>query len=205
LPSQTSKEFIDTRGIEFIVACDVGNPLLGRNGAAAIFAPQKGANPEQVRQLEQGLAKLVERTSRADLAEAPGAGAAGGLGFGMMAFFDAKLVPGIEIVIEATHLRQRLMGCDLCITGEGRLDAQSLAGKTAVGVARLCKQMNIPCIAIAGSLGSGAEQSLAEGVASYFSICDRPQELSEAIARAPDLISSCAANIVRTWRINMRD
>jgi len=199
LPSPSPIEFIDTRGIEFIVACDVGNPLLGENGAAEIFGPQKGATPDQVKQLDQGLSKLVERSGRADLAEAAGAGAAGGLGFGMLAFFNAKLVPGIQIVIEAARLRERLKGCDLCITGEGKFDSQSLAGKTTIGVARLCKELNIPCIAIAGAVGPGSEQSLAEGVTSCFSICDRPMELAEAIGRAPDLISSCTANVLRVW------
>jgi glycerate kinase len=194
---RNKNQFLDTRGIEFIVACDVGNPLLGENGAAAIFAPQKGANAQQVAQLEQGLTELVRRTGRADLADPPGAGAAGGLGFGMMLFFGATLRPGIEIVIEATRLRARLKGADLCITGEGKLDAQSLAGKTTIGVAQVCKEMGIPCIAIAGSIGPGAEKSLDQGVIAYFSVCDGPIDLSEAIARAPELICATAANIIR--------
>src|SRR5262249_28289910 len=134
----------------------------------------------------------------------PGAGAAGGLGFGMMAFFGAALRPGIDIVIEATRLRERLAGADLCISGEGKFDAQSLAGKTTIGVARLCREMNIPCIAIAGAIGPGAAQSLEEGITSYFSICDAPMELSDAISRAPELIKSCATNVLRVYSESTR-
>ena len=99
---------LETRGIEFVVACDVGNPLLGDNGAARIFGPQKGATPAQVEELEDGLHKLVERTGCQEESESPGAGAAGGLGFGMLCFFGASLLPGIDIVIDATHFRERL-------------------------------------------------------------------------------------------------
>ncbi|MCC7351321.1 MAG: glycerate kinase [Phycisphaerales bacterium] len=186
--------------VEFIVACDVGNPLYGPDGAAPIFGPQKGATPEQVEYLDSALHKLAQRSGRPDLAMAPGAGAAGGLGFGMMAFFGATLRSGIEIVMEATRLRQRLDGADLCLTGEGRLDGQSAAGKTAVGVARLCKQMQIPCIAIAGSIGAGAEAVYDEGIDAYFSICDGPMSLDEAMANASTLLTSAAANVVRLHR-----
>ena len=183
--------------MECIVACDVGNPLLGENGAAAIFGPQKGATPEQVVQLEQGLCELVHKTHREDLADQPGAGAAGGSGFGMMAFFGATLRSGIEIVIDAVKLRQRLTGADLCITGEGKFDSQSLAGKTTIGVARFCKEMNIPCVIIAGAIGPGAGEAIEQGITAYFSLCDQPMNLEQAIASAPQLLSSTAANIIR--------
>src|SRR3954470_22857690 len=147
---------LDTRGIEFVVACDVGNPLLGPNGAARIFGPQKGATPEQIRTLESGLRALVERTGCHEKAEAPGAGAAGGLGFGMLVFFGATLKPGIDIVLDATKLKERLADADLCITGEGRLDSQTVQGKTVCGVSRACRENNVPCIALAGTIGEGA-------------------------------------------------
>src|SRR5207248_661995 len=150
--------------------------------------PQKGATHEQIEELEAGLRRLVERTGLQEIAAAPGAGAAGGLGFGMMAFFGATLRPGIDIVIEATRLRERLPGADLCITGEGKLDAQSLAGKTPLGVARLCRELNVPCIVLAGTIGQGAEPALEEGVTSYFSICDGPISLESAMTRAPELL-----------------
>ncbi len=185
-------------GVEFIVACDVANPLSGPNGAARIFGPQKGATPQQVDDLDRALSQLARRIRASDLAHTPGAGAAGGLGFGMLAFFGASLRSGIEIVMDASNFRERLARADLCITGEGRLDAQSLAGKTAVGVARMCKQLNVPCIALAGSIGAGADQAIEEGLRAYFSICDGPMNLETAIAEAPRLLATLASNVLRT-------
>ena len=188
-----------TDGIPILVACDVTNPLFGPNGAATIFGPQKGASPAQIHQLDQALQQLASRMNANDLAQTPGSGAAGGLGFGMLAFHGATLRPGIEIVIEATRLRERLRGVDLCITGEGSLDAQSAQGKTAIGIARLCRQLNIPCIALAGSIGDGAEETLREGLIAYFGICDRPMTLEHAMRNAPKLLASAAANLLRVF------
>jgi glycerate kinase len=190
---------LNTHGIEFTVACDVGNPLLGPDGAAPIFGPQKGATPEMVDQLEAGLAKLVERTGRQDLADRPGAGAAGGLGFGMMAFFSAIMRPGIQIVLDATNLRERLRGADLCITGEGKLDTQSLSGKTAIGVAQLCKELGVPCIALAGTVGDGIEDAPEHGLTAHFPIVKQPMNLETAIAKAGDLLELAAENVVRLF------
>jgi glycerate kinase len=200
LRSVESELPLQTHGIEFVVACDVGNPLLGPDGAAAVFGPQKGASPEQVAQLEEGLAKLVEKTGREDLVEAPGAGAAGGLGFGMMAFFGATLRPGIDIVIDALKLRDRLKGADLCITGEGQLDESSLAGKTTIGVARLCQELGVPCIALAGALGAGAKHAREHGITAYFSILRGPGTLAHSIKHAPELLASSAANVLRVFK-----
>ena len=171
--------------------------LLGPDGAAPIFGPQKGATPEQIDQLEAGLARLVEKSGRHDLADVPGAGAAGGLGFGMMAFFGARLLPGIEIVMDALHLRERLRGADLCITGEGKLDSQSLAGKTPIGIARLCKEMNVPCVALAGTIGPGADKAKDEGLTAYFSIIDKPMTLADAMIHAPELLTNAAESVTR--------
>src|SRR5207249_3644624 len=140
-------------GVEIVVACDVTNPLTGPNGAARVFGPQKGATPIEVEWLDQMLAELARRNDKIDVANSPGAGAAGGLGFGMMAFFGASLRPGVDIVADALGLRERLRGADLCITGEGRVDGQSAGGKTAVGVARICKELGVPCVALVGSVG----------------------------------------------------
>jgi glycerate kinase len=195
---------LETHGIEFVVACDVGNPLLGPDGAAPIFGPQKGATVEQIDQLEAGLARLVEKTGRNDVANHPGTGAAGGLGFGMMAFFNASLSPGIEIVLDAVKLRERLSKADLCITGEGKLDSQSLAGKTTIGVARLCKQLKVPCIALVGQVGSdflGAEE---EGLTAFYSICDGPMSLEQSIASASDLLARAAMNLGSTFAVKPR-
>jgi glycerate kinase len=191
----TSQLPLDTRGIEITVACDVSNPLLGPNGAAAIFGPQKGATPAQVVELEAGLARLVQLTGRQDLADRPGAGAAGGLGFGMLAFFNATLRPGVDIVADAVRLCDRLQGADLCITGEGRLDAQSLSGKTAVGVARICKAQGVPCIALVGSVGDGANRARAEGLLAHFSIASGPMALDYAMSHAAELLTATAENV----------
>jgi glycerate 2-kinase len=189
---------LDARGIEFVVACDVGNPLLGRDGAAAVFGPQKGATPEQIDQLEAGLRKLVEKTGCFEEAVAPGAGAAGGLGFGMRVFFGATLRSGIDIVIEATRLRDRLTDVDLCITGEGRLDAQTLNGKTVVGVAKACQEAGVPCIALAGMIAEGADALLSEGLGAYHAIADRPMTIEESMRDGRRLLTRAAANILRT-------
>lgn len=196
---------LETQGIEFIVACDVGNPLLGPDGCAPIFGPQKGATIEQIDQLEAGLARLVERTGRSDLADVPGAGAAGGLGFGMLAFFNASLQPGIQIVTDAVKLRERLADADLCITGEGKLDAQSLAGKTTIGVARLCKEASVRCIALAGAIGTGLEHAREEGLSARFAIVQSPITEQEAMTRAAELLEGAAENVVRFFLLSNPD
>jgi glycerate 2-kinase len=173
-------------------ACDVTNPLCGPNGAAAVYGPQKGATAEQVKWFDRQLARIAQRTGNQAIAQLPGTGAAGGLGFALAAFFGAKLRPGIEIVIEATNLEDRLRGADLCITGEGRLDAQSLHGKAAIGVARLCKRLGVPCIALCGSIGPGADRVLAEGVTELLSISDGATDAAESIAKAAELLANAA-------------
>jgi glycerate kinase len=191
------RALLDTRGIEFIVACDVGNPLFGPDGAAPVFGPQKGATPQQVEELDAALKRLAELIGAMDLAHAPGAGAAGGLGFGLFAFFGATVRSGIDIVIETTQLRQKLAGADLCITGEGQFDAQSLSGKTPIGVARLCRDLNVPCIVLAGSTdGSAATAAVAEGVTAVFSIAQGPAELEDLMRDAPRLLSDAAAGVM---------
>ncbi|HEV2294220.1 MAG TPA: glycerate kinase [Tepidisphaeraceae bacterium] len=190
---------LNTRGIEFIVACDVGNPLFGPDGAAPIFGPQKGATSEQITELDSGLRSLAEKLLRTPLADAPGAGAAGGMGFGMMAFFGATLRPGAAIVMEATNLRERLRDADLCLTGEGKLDVQSLGGKTAVAVARICKELNVPCIALTGSLAPGHERAHDQGLTAAFSICPGPMTLEESLHSAAPLLSDATTRVLRTF------
>jgi glycerate kinase len=182
------------------VACDVNNPLLGPSGAAAVYSPQKGATPEQVDLLERGLAHLADVIER-DLGESvrdfPGAGAAGGLGAGLVAFFDARLRPGIEIVMDATRLRERIRGADLVITGEGRIDAQSMMGKVIVGVGRAAKSAGVPVIALVGSIGEGAEATL-EILRSYHRITPEGTPLPEALARTAQALEATAEQVVRT-------
>jgi glycerate kinase len=184
--------------IEILVACDVTNPLYGPDGAAHVFGPQKGATPEQVEQLDARLRALADELVAHDLANHPGAGAAGGLGFGMMAFFGATLRPGVEIIIEATRLRDRLRGADLCLTGEGKLDAQSLAGKTAVGVARLCMTLNVPCIAIAGALQIDSQALRRIGFAAARAISESVP-LEESMRNAPALIERATRSSIESF------
>jgi glycerate kinase len=182
--------------LEMIVACDVTNPLYGPHGAAQTYGPQKGASPSQVAQLDYWLQRLAERTGKTAEAMTPGAGAAGGLGFAMLAFFGARLCRGIDIVIEATQFRRRLTGADLCITGEGRLDASSLHGKAPLGVARLCCEMGIPCVALVGSIGPGAERSLAGHFAHRHCISDGSISSEQSMRDARPLLAATAERMM---------
>lgn len=183
------------------VACDVDNPLLGPHGAAATYSPQKGATPEQVDLLEQALAHLadvIERGLGKDVREFPGAGAAGGLGAGLIAFFDACLRPGIDLVMDATRLHERIHGADLIITGEGRIDAQSMMGKVIAGVGRAGKAAGVPVVALVGSVGEGAEQAL-QILDSYHRIAPEDTPRSEALARTGENLEKAAAGVIRQF------
>jgi glycerate kinase len=189
-------------GVEVAVACDVTNPLCGPQGASAVYGPQKGADPEMVAELDRNLArfaKIVERDLGASIAEIPGAGAAGGLGGGLVAFAGGRLERGVDLVIEAVGLRGRLEGADLCLTGEGSIDAQSAFGKTAVGVARSARSVGCPTLALVGSIGEGAEKALDEGIDAYFSICPGPIDLEAAVSEAASLLERAAEQAVRAF------
>ena len=195
-------------GVVCDVACDVDNPLCGPRGAARVYGPQKGATPAQVEQLDASLAHLadlVERDLGLDVRDAPGAGAAGGLGAGLMAFLGGRLRPGVGLVIEAVGLETKLAGADLVLVGEGRLDEQTAYGKVPVGVSRLAARTGIPAVAICGSLGPGCQAVHAEGIVACFSILDSPLTLAEAIERAPDLLARSAEEVVRLFGCVMRD
>ena len=144
---------------EILVACDVDNPLCGSRGASVIYGPQKGASIDDVRFLDQLLEKLADRSDGQSLATTPGAGAAGGLGFGLLRFCQARLVPGFEMVASTIGLREKIARADLIITGEGSLDEQSMSGKGPVGVARLCAELGKPCVAVAGKISPEVVQS----------------------------------------------
>lgn len=179
--------------LRITVACDVNNPLYGPDGAAHVFAPQKGASVEEVQWLDHALRRLAERLGRTKEAEIPGAGAAGGLGFGMLAFFGATLLSGVEIVISAAKLKDRLTGAELCITGEGRFDRSSLSGKAPVGVATLCRRLGIPCFLIAGSVEPEAEGIALEMFQRVISISDGSLSGEEAIRQAGEPLAAAAA------------
>ena len=190
------------------VACDVTNPLTGPEGAARIYGPQKGATPEMVEALERNLAHLAHVIANdlgKDVCDLPGAGAAGGLGAGLVAFLGAKLKPGVEIVIEASGLRKKMKGCDLVITGEGRLDEQSAFGKTIDGVAGVAKGLGIPVVAIAGSLGKGCEKVLGRGVSAYFSTVPGPGSLQEALTEAAEFLERTAEQVMRLAQVKLHD
>lgn len=185
------------------VACDVDNPLYGPKGAAHVYGPQKGATPGIVEQLDEGLqnfAAVAQRDLGADVAHVPGAGAAGGLGAGLMVFCGAKLEPGVRIVIEAIGLRTLMQGADLCITGEGRIDSQTAFGKTPCGVAGVADEFTVPCLAIAGAVSP--EPALNNMFDAVFSLCNAPMSLEEAMQpdRAGDLIAFAAQQAVRCFR-----
>ena len=187
------------------VACDVTNPLFGPNGAAVVFGPQKGATPEQVEQLDNSLRRLAERTGKFEAANTPGAGAAGGLGFGMLAWFGATLASGVQTVIDAVDLQSRLRQSDLCITGEGKLDEQTLHGKAPLGVARAAKNAGVPCIALAGSLGAVPEALRAQGLDAWFSICPGPMTLEQSMSEARRLLANAAANAAALFKVHHSD
>ncbi|MGA2703504.1 MAG: glycerate kinase [Isosphaeraceae bacterium] len=184
------------------VACDVTNPLCGPRGASAVYGPQKGATPEMVERLDRNLAHfadIVERDLDVAVRDIPGSGAAGGLGGGLVAFAGGRLEGGVNLVIEAVNLRERLHSADLCLTGEGALDGQSAFGKTAVGVARLAHSLGCPTLAIAGSIGPGAAAVLEQGIDAYFSICPGPVHIDEAIERASELLENATAQAARAF------
>jgi glycerate kinase len=183
--------------VAITVACDVVNPLFGPHGASRVYGPQKGATPEQVEQLDADLRRLAERTGKLAEAMTPGAGAAGGLGFAMLAFFGAKVRPGVDLLIETTGLRRRLAGADLCITGEGKLDGSSLHGKAPIGVARLCRELGIRCVAIAGSVGPGAERALDEGLTDYVSLHNASMSVDHCMQHARELLVAAAERMTR--------
>lgn len=185
------------------VACDVDNPLYGPRGAAHVYGPQKGATPEIVEQLDRGLqqfAAVVLRDLKQDLAQLPGAGAAGGLGAGLVAFCGATLEPGVKIVVDTVGLRDKMAGADLCLTGEGRIDFQTAFGKTPKGVADVAAEMGVPVIAFGGAVALDAE-NLQSIFAAVFSICNQPLSLEEAMApeHASALIAFTAQQIVRCY------
>jgi glycerate kinase len=204
---------IDTSGLDerikectIVAACDVDNPLVGPKGASHIFGPQKGADPEMVLALDKNLehyGKLVEEALGVSLLNYPGAGAAGGLGGGLLAFLGANLKSGIDIVIDTTKLEEIMKGADLVITGEGMIDYQTIHGKTPYGVAKAASKQNIPVIAIAGGIGTGIEVLYEHGFTSVFSIVDKPMTLDESIENCDALLQSVAERVIRTVRISL--
>ena len=186
--------------VQVEVACDVDNPLTGRRGAAQVYAPQKGATPVMVKKLDEGLknlASVIKRDLGTAILKAPGSGAAGGLGGGLMAFLGGELRPGVDIVIDSVKLARRIKGCDLVITGEGRMDFQTAFGKTPAGVAKTAKEQNIPVIAICGCLGTNAAEVNKIGINAFFSALEENVDEADLPKRGPDMLINTAEQIGR--------
>ncbi len=180
---------------KFIVMSDVTNPLLGRQGATYTFGPQKGADPQVLQQLEQGMdryARLVSQTTGVSIATVPGGGAAGGMGAACLAFLNAEIRSGIQTVLDLAGFDSLLEQADLVITGEGRLDGQSVGGKAVSGIARRCREKGVPVLAIAGSLGEGYEALLSQGVCGIMTLPDRPMLEAKAMEDAQELYRNAA-------------
>jgi glycerate kinase len=190
--------------VDLRIACDVTNPLLGPTGAAATYGPQKGASPEQVAQLDAELAayagRMLAATER-DERNTPGAGAAGGTAFGLLSvgdrFASIRLVPGVDVVMEETGLADKLEGADLVITGEGRIDAQTAFGKTALGVAKLARAAGVACIAVGGGVEPEGIEALRPLGAIVVPVAERPQTVDEAMAAGVDPVRRCGERIAR--------
>ena len=191
---------------EILVACDVDNPLTGPRGASAVYGPQKGATPEIVRELDAALARFaaVARASTGrDVAEVPGAGAAGGLGAGLLFFTPARLRPGVAIVLEAIGFDEMVKDAHLVVTGEGRTDFQSAMGKAPAGVAAVARRHGVPVVCLAGGLGQGADDLMSQGVDALASIVPQPMTLEECMARGAELVEAGTARAFRLMRVGM--
>lgn len=189
---------------DILVACDVDNPLCGAKGASAVFGPQKGATPERVQQLDAALqhyGEKIEQVTGKSVINVAGAGAAGGMGAALFGLLNARLQPGIEIVTEALKLAAAVQEADLVITGEGRIDSQTIHGKTPVGVARVAKRFDIPVIAIAGSMAPDYEVVHQHGLDAVFSVLNHIQTLPEALEEASDNIRITARNVAAVWKM----
>lgn len=191
----------------FSVACDVSNPLTGPEGASAVYGPQKGATPAIVRQLDdalQNFAEVVQRDLGQNIDDVAGAGAAGGLGGGMMAFLNGTLRTGVDIVLDQVGLNDKLRNAKLVITGEGQLDFQTVYHKAPIGVAWRARAMGIPVVAISGSLGKGFENVHPEGIDAVFDIVSSPMTLDEASSRADELIANATAEAMRFMKVGAK-
>ena len=194
-------------GATIVGATDVTNPLCGPTGASAIFGPQKGASPEVVAELDAALlnfARVVCRDLGQDVAELPGAGAAGGLGAGLIAFAEAELRSGIDMVCDVLGFDGYLEGANLVITGEGQADQSTIYDKAPVGVARRAQLQNVPTVLLAGSLGPGHEQLYQHGISGVICIADRPMSFSQSLQRTEELLEAAAHRTVRLLRAGIR-
>jgi len=200
---QIDISYLDNRisDTKVLVASDVINPLCGPKGASRIYGPQKGATPEVIEELDESLAyfaEIIKRDLNKDVKDIPGAGAAGGLGASLIAFLDAELRPGIEIIIEVVKLEQAIKDADLVITGEGKIDSQTIYGKAPIGVAKIAKKYNIPVIAVAAIIGDDADIVHQYGISSLISVTGQPMRLEESVPNKVALIKNSIKQSMRT-------
>lgn len=193
--------------VRISVACDVTNPLCGENGASHIYGKQKGATPEMIEQLDKNLehfARIIKRDLFADIADEPGAGAGGGMGAGLMAFTNATLKRGVELVVSHTGLEKHLKGADLAITGEGRVDSQTAFGKTPSGVAAVARKLGVPVVAIGGGLADDAACVFAHGIDGLETATPNAMPLEEAIGKSRQYLQDAAERVARLIVIGQR-
>jgi glycerate kinase len=189
------------------VACDVTNPLCGSQGASAVYGPQKGATGEMVAQLDAALdhyARIIRRDLGRDVRDIPGAGAAGGLGAGLLAFLQAALRPGASLVLEAVALAERLQGASLLVTAEGQIDRQTAYGKSVGAVASLAQRCGVPVLALAGSLGEEYQVVYSLGVEAVMSLLPAPLSLNEAMTQATSLLADASERAARLLLLGQR-
>ena len=192
------------RGIEFITMCDIDNPMYGERGAAYVFAPQKGADPDTVRVLDDGLrhlSEVIKKSLGKDVADLPGGGAAGAMGAGMAVFFGSRLQMGIETVLDTVGFDGMIRDADVIFTGEGKIDSQSLGGKAVIGIARRAKKNGTPVIAVVGGAEGDMSAAYEEGVSAVFSINRLPMPLSESRAFTKENLAFAMENILRLMGI----
>ncbi|MHB1456050.1 MAG: glycerate kinase [Armatimonadota bacterium] len=188
--------------VEVITACDVDNPLTGEYGASAIFGPQKGADPDMIKELDAGLhhlAEIIKRDVGVEIEQMPGAGAAGGMGAASVAFLGTKLLPGIDIVLDAVRFKDRIEGASLVITGEGRVDGQTLRGKAVKGVLAMSESMLIPLLVLAGKVDDDGYELSKSGNVSIFSIAPGPITFDESQCNAAHLLTNTAEQAVKLF------
>lgn len=192
------------KDVEFISMCDVDNPLCGKLGASAIFAPQKGADEDMVKSLDEGLAhlaKIIKRDLHIEVKDIKGAGAAGGLGAGSIAFLQSKLTKGIDVVLDTINFDELVSKADIVFTGEGKFDSQSLHGKVVMGVANRSQKYKTPVIVVTGAIGENIQEAYNKGITAIFSINKEPMEFSKSALKSKENMILTMENILRLLKI----
>lgn len=192
------------KDIEFISMCDVDNPLCGRLGASAVFAPQKGADEDRVKSLDEGLAhlaKIIKRDLHIEVKDIKGAGAAGGLGAGSIAFLQSKLTKGIDVILDTINFDELVSKADIVFTGEGKFDSQSLHGKVVMGVANRSQKYKTPVIVVTGAIGENIQEAYNKGITAIFSINKEPMEFSKSALKSKENMILTMENILRLLKI----